>query len=49
MKVTFFSNFTSVVCGCLGAVLHIFLALYRTKCPGDQILIGHHVLIMQKQ
>ena len=28
---------------------HIFGANYRTKCPGDQILIGRGVPMMQKQ
>ena len=28
---------------------HVFWAPYRTKCPADQILIGHCVLIMLKQ
>ena len=28
---------------------HIFGAPYRTKCPGDQILIGRGVPMMQKQ
>ena len=27
-----------------GQVLHIFWSPYRSKCPGDQILIGHRVL-----
>ena len=27
-------------------VLHIFSALYQTKCPLDQNLIGHGVLMM---
>ena len=30
-------------------VLHIFRASSRTKRPGDQILIGHSVLMIQKQ
>ena len=31
------------------AVLQIFCASYMTKCPGDEILVGHGVLMMQKQ
>ena len=31
------------------AVLHIFLALNWTKCPGDQNCAGHGVLMIQKQ
>ena len=30
-------------------MLHIFGASYSTKCPGDQILIGHSVEIMMIQ
>ena len=30
-------------------MLQIFGPLYPTKCPGDQILIGHGVPMMQKQ
>ena len=31
-------------------MLHIFVITLslRTKCPGDQILVGHSVLMMQK-
>ena len=30
-------------------MLHIFLSAHRTMCPVDQILIGHGLLMMQKQ
>ena len=33
----------------LTTVLHIFLSIYCTKCPEDQILTGLGVLVMQKQ
>ena len=33
----------------LPSVWPVFGASYKTKCPGDQLLMGHTVLPMQKQ